>query len=280
LLGAGTPGTEKGQQAADRTTDPASARDLLNAMIQTTLPVLKRGVELLLIEQNRSGGLPLFTELRDQSPVYRLRILKQDGGELRPGDIVKKLDVRVCDVEACRTCDVTDDELSRMPAEVRKIAKEVLMLDLEVDVDLDFREEGSDASKIDFQVHGERWWSPTLGSVSIDTLHAHAKVRVWWSLNMQKLFLAFHEEPQIKWDIEASLLSLGIQLPDSIEDSFVAWSLRKVLAWFDLDHPLELPQQDPLEAPPQELVQAVKLGREGAESGCSTEGTGACGIGI
>mmetsp|Transcript_153237 Transcript_153237/g.471418 ORF Transcript_153237/g.471418 Transcript_153237/m.471418 type:complete len:273 (-) Transcript_153237:94-912(-) len=218
------------------------AKVFLRNVITTTLPGVRRAVEDLLIKKNEDGGLPLFVQQADESPTYKLRILKQGSMPLMPGDIFGHFDVQVLELRAIAAAN--SESTSTLPEDMRAVAEEVAMIDIEVQAGLDFRKGDSGDAGIAFQVHGERWWSPTLGVVSINTIHARAHVRLWWGMCFQKIVIAFLEEPDVSWDLEASLFSLGLPLPDSIEDTFVAWSLRKALWQFNLDNPLEVPLQE------------------------------------
>jgi len=246
-----------------------SAKAFLNALIRTALPAVCRGVERLLIEANKTGGLPLGVDSLDKDPPYKLRVLKSGPEELQEGDILKKLNLEVRSLTAVETGDAVD--VSKLPTHMKAGASEVLMLDIEVDAQVDFREAAPDEngnrnSKVEFQIHGEKWWSPTLGQIGIETLHADATLRVWWSLGLNMLAVAFLKEPILKWDIEVSLSAVGIPLPDGVEDTFVAWSLRKILSCFDADHPLEIPQGD-MSKPPAPLLDMMSKMTPGAPAG-------------
>lgn len=89
-------------------------------------------------------------------------------------------------------------------------------------------------------MHGEQWYTPTLGSVAIKHLTLGCRLRLWFSASASMLAIAFLEPPTVHWDIEMALLVVGIPLPDSVEDDWLAKSVKNVLVGITVGSPLEL----------------------------------------
>ena len=81
----------------------------------------------------------------------------------------------------------------------------------------------------------------------------------------KRLFLGFRVPPVVKWDIELSLFRAHIELPDSIEDDWLASELSSRLAQYTLESPLSvslMPRNDGKESLTKKLY---RLGREEIE---------------
>ncbi len=159
--------------------------------------------------------------------------------------------------------DVADDET--LPAKLREMGlthAEVIQLDLDLDFRLKFSED-----IVEFQIHGERWWSPTLGQFSVKWVRSGEplRIRAWYASAWKRLFLGFRVPPVVKWDIELSLFRAHIELPDSIEDDWLASELSSRLAQYTLESPLSvslMPRNDGKESLTKKLY---RLGREEIE---------------
>ena len=312
----------------------ASAKQLVNAYVRTLLPVLRRGIGMMIVETNEKGGMPLGKD--KEHAIYALKIVKPGTSDVTGIDgttLIESIGVHIKHVElpknspqhndrqftsmatedrereaaarardesppsqasrattarrasagrgAARASvsvssvkldedrvtaerdDVADDET--LPAKLREMGlthAEVIQLDLDLDFRLKFSED-----IVEFQIHGERWWSPTLGQFSVKWVRSGEplRIRAWYASAWKRLFLGFRVPPVVKWDIELSLFRAHIELPDSIEDDWLASELSSRLAQYTLESPLSvslMPRNDGTESLTKKLY---RLGREEIE---------------
>ena len=97
---------------------------------------------------------------------------------------------------------------------------------------------------------------------------------------LERLFLGFRVPPVVKWDIELSLFRAHIELPDSIEDDWLASELSSRLAQYTLESPLSVSlttaqrrQREPDEA---DLPRRPRGDRGGGDGGPRAQGGGEC----
>ena len=312
----------------------ASAKQLVNAYVRTLLPVLRRGIGMMICETNENGGMPLGKD--KEHAIYALKIVKPGTSDVTGIDgttLIESIGVHIKHVElpknspqhndrqftsmatedrereaaarardesppsqasrattarrasagrgAARASvsvssvkldedrvtaerdDVADDET--LPAKLREMGlthAEVIQLDLDLDFRLKFSED-----IVEFQIHGERWWSPTLGQFSVKWVRSGEplRIRAWYASAWKRLFLGFRVSPVVKWDIELSLFRAHIELPDSIEDDWLASELSSRLAQYTLESPLSvslMPRNDGKESLTKQIY---RLGREEIE---------------
>lgn len=202
----------------------------VNKALDVFIPMLSRALEgMLRFAQENFGGLPLGNPL---NPTYKLRLVGQSGPDSYPDKVIEKLSVKLTHVYVTEPKDNV-----YIPPELSKIPRaELIVADVEVVISLAFNGEN-----VAFQLYGAKWFAPSVGQVGFKDLFVKARARVWWSVHAPKLlFLAFDEDPSVKWDIEIELLAVGIPLPDLIEDEWLAWSVRRVLAHFSFKKPIKI----------------------------------------
>lgn len=249
--------TKRKQHVKSR--DGSTAVELLNKAISLKLGTLQHAIERMLIKWNREGGLPLLGD--PNNPLYKLRVLKsgpgvsngssRDGGHLDPGDIIDKLDLNVTWFKLVdgNGLDAPADASSSKPPpppDFRSTEADVLVFEVEADLVLAMHQD----KNIHLQIHGNQWYTPTLGAVTIKHCKLGCRLRLWFSANANRLSIAFLKEPTVDWDIALALLVVNIPMPKGakVEDDWLAKSLRKALAGLDVLTPAELDLSQP---PPQ-----------------------------
>ena len=87
--------------------------------------------------------------------------------------------------------------------------------------------------------------------------------RLWWCpKDVRLLYLGVIDEPQIRWDMDLNLA--GIPIPAAVEDEWLSWSVRRVLAMFDDHRPFRIFIEHPI--PAEILAEGAEMIRLGIEA--------------
>lgn len=218
------------------------AADVMTGLLDVFLPVVKRGIGMQLLRENRKNKGLLLNE------GCKLQLVRKgtdtDAG-IKPDDIIRKMEAsvrhaQVATFEALVLVKNGDDKWTRIAVSpqghVDVAKKHELELDLDMDLTIQF------GSYVEFQLRGQDWHSPNFG-LAVSTLKTHAKLNMRFDALTAKLAVAFYEPPIVQWDLELRLLPelVGIPIPDFVEDSLLASSLCAVLGTYGVHNPIVIP---------------------------------------
>eukprot|EP00927_Polykrikos_kofoidii_P067752 TRINITY_DN6319_c0_g2_i2.p1 TRINITY_DN6319_c0_g2~~TRINITY_DN6319_c0_g2_i2.p1 ORF type:complete len:543 (-),score=80.93 TRINITY_DN6319_c0_g2_i2:335-1963(-) len=215
-----------------------TAAILLTNILKTVLPIVKRGVCIEILNLNKRGGLPLGEK-------YKLRIeshQSRSNARLLPDEILDTLSATVHHVCVASTPTVKSavmDEKTEStpitPQGLRSADSRTMLLDIDLEVALRFAKDS-----VSFKLEAQKFCTPNV-DLSIEDLHLRAKVRFAYDMLSSKMQIAFLEPPELDWDVELSLLLVGVPLPDAIEDGLLCAAVRELLGRYTVDNPATIP---------------------------------------
>jgi len=182
--------------------------ELFNALLQSVLPLVQHALGKKLIHLNEQGGLPLAPP-SEKYPKYRVHLLRTSGAQeqLHPSEVLQALELDVISLQVATrqrpiaiarrasvapeaaagpraSSSAEDATASEKPT--RRTQNQILVVDIDAEVRVEF---ASDA--FEFEVRGERWWTPTLGGLQLKHMKLRAHMRIWWNMLRSKLKVAF-----------------------------------------------------------------------------------------
>jgi len=131
-----------------------------------------------------------------------------------------------------------------MPEEFKPIAAQGRVSAADVDLELTFVV-GDQPFR--FQVHGEKWFTPTLALFTPKYFALNTKARVWWDTRGGVLKIAFPKSRDAECSWESELRLLGIPIPFRLQDILVPWLIRFALGCYSVRSPLTVDLKKPEE---------------------------------
>jgi hypothetical protein len=209
-----------------------SSAAFFNACVRAAVPALKHGLGVAVLDWETAGGILLHDSPWKQSVALHVRRSSDDNQtcSLAPDEVVERLSVQV---HSCMLRSTSDDSVE-IPSPWQDMCEQIVAFDAEVSLDIDLNDE------VTFDVSGTAgFWSRLVADVSLRDAHVSTRLRAFLNPAAMQLKVAIIEPTTVVWDCEMHL-QWGVPLPDWLEDTWLASSLKQKLEAYTVHSPIEV----------------------------------------